>query len=187
MPAPDVTVTVSIPGGERLAEKTQNARLGIVGGLSILGTTSVVVPYSCSSWIHSIRRGIDVSRAADLSAFLTAHGMDRLIDATHLSAAEISREARLACYRAQMPGLLLLRPAWPAIRSITGSKSKALRPRSISSTVSGGALSSRSSPGRSHALSERPESGFSFGSSTAAPGSPVTLLRRGRRAQHLYP
>jgi len=35
-----------------------------VGGLSILGTTGVVVPYSCSAWIDSIRRGIDVARAA---------------------------------------------------------------------------------------------------------------------------
>jgi cobalt-precorrin-5B (C1)-methyltransferase len=43
-----------------------NARLGIKGGLSILGTTGIVVPYSCSSWIHSIRRGIDVARAAGL-------------------------------------------------------------------------------------------------------------------------
>src|SRR5271165_3518142 len=65
-PPPDVTVTISIPGGERLAEKTMNARLGIKGGLSILGTTGIVVPYSCSSWIHSIRRGIDVARAAGL-------------------------------------------------------------------------------------------------------------------------
>jgi len=63
---PDVTVTIAIPGGERLAEKTMNARLGIKGGLSILGTTGIVVPYSCSSWIHSIRRGIDVARAAGL-------------------------------------------------------------------------------------------------------------------------
>src|SRR5207237_1813944 len=63
-PAPDLVVTIAIPGGERLAEKTMNARLGIVGGLSVLGTTGVVVPYSCSSWIHAIQRGIDVARAA---------------------------------------------------------------------------------------------------------------------------
>ena len=60
-------VKISIPGGEELAERTMNARLGIVGGLSILGTTGIVVPYSCSSWIHSIHRGIDVARAAGLT------------------------------------------------------------------------------------------------------------------------
>ncbi|WP_428484812.1 cobalt-precorrin-5B (C(1))-methyltransferase [Rhodopila sp.] len=62
----DAIVELSIPGGDRIAERTLNGRLGIVGGLSILGTTGVVVPYSCSAWIHSIHRGIDVARAAGL-------------------------------------------------------------------------------------------------------------------------
>lgn len=61
--AVDVSVTLSIPNGEALAAKTLNARLGIVGGLSILGTTGIVIPYSCSAWLHSIHRGIDVARA----------------------------------------------------------------------------------------------------------------------------
>jgi len=61
---PDVVVEISVAGGERLAEKTWNPRLGIVGGISILGTTGVVIPYSCSAWIHSIHRGIDVAIAA---------------------------------------------------------------------------------------------------------------------------
>src|SRR6516165_6767792 len=62
--AGDVEIEIAIPGGEALAAKTLNRRLGIVGGLSILGTTGIVVPYSCSSWIYSIRSGIDVARAA---------------------------------------------------------------------------------------------------------------------------
>jgi len=60
----DVEVEIGVADGERLAARTLNARLGIVGGLSILGTTGIVVPYSCAAWIHSIHRGIDVARAA---------------------------------------------------------------------------------------------------------------------------
>ena len=63
----DVVIEVSIPDGERLARKTWNPRLGILGGLSVLGTTGVVVPFSCSAWIHSIHRGIDVARALGLA------------------------------------------------------------------------------------------------------------------------
>jgi cobalt-precorrin-5B (C1)-methyltransferase len=59
-------VEIGIPGGEELAQRTWNPRLGIVGGLSILGTTGIVVPFSCAAWIASIHRGIDVARAAGL-------------------------------------------------------------------------------------------------------------------------
>ena len=61
--ASGVEVEIAIPGGAVIAEKTWNARLGITGGLSVLGTTGVVRPFSCSAWIHSIHRGIDVARA----------------------------------------------------------------------------------------------------------------------------
>ncbi len=73
-PQVDLDVTISIPGGAELAAKTLNGRLGIVGGLSILGTTGVVIPYSCASWIHSIHRGIDVARAAGLTHLAAATG-----------------------------------------------------------------------------------------------------------------
>ena len=63
----DLEIEVSVEGGKALAEKTWNPRLGILGGLSILGTTGVVVPFSCAAWIHSIHRGIDVARANGLS------------------------------------------------------------------------------------------------------------------------
>ncbi|MER5744901.1 cobalt-precorrin-5B (C(1))-methyltransferase [Streptomyces sp. NPDC002225] len=63
----DVEVTVSVDDGEEIARSTWNPRLGILGGLSILGTTGVVVPYSCSAWIDSIRRGVDVALAAGLT------------------------------------------------------------------------------------------------------------------------
>lgn len=71
---PNVHVTISIPGGREVALKTMNGRLGILGGLSVLGTTGVVVPYSCSSWIHSIQRGIDVARAQNLNHVLASTG-----------------------------------------------------------------------------------------------------------------
>ena len=62
----NVEIEISIPGGEALAQKTWNPRLGIVGGLSILGTTGIVQPFSCAAWIASIHRGVDVARAMGL-------------------------------------------------------------------------------------------------------------------------
>ena len=62
----DVEIEISIPGGEELALRTLNGRLGILGGLSVLGTSGIVIPFSCSAWIHSIHRSIDVARAAGI-------------------------------------------------------------------------------------------------------------------------
>ena len=70
----DAEIEISIPGGEAMAAKTLNARLGILGGLSILGTTGVVVPYSCAAWIATIHQGIDVARALGLDHVAGATG-----------------------------------------------------------------------------------------------------------------
>jgi len=81
--APDFDVTISIRDGEKLALKTWNGRLGIVGGLSVLGTTGVVRPFSCSAWIASIHRGIDVA---------VATGTPHVIAATGATSERVARE-----------------------------------------------------------------------------------------------
>ena len=60
-------VTIGVENGVELAQKTLNPRLGIVGGLSILGTTGIVRPFSCSAYIASIQQAIDVARANGLT------------------------------------------------------------------------------------------------------------------------
>ncbi len=73
------------PAARHLAERTLNGRLGILGGLSILGTTGIVIPYSCSAWIHSIHRGIDVARASGVThvAGATGNTSENAIRALH--------------------------------------------------------------------------------------------------------
>ncbi|MGX9728728.1 MAG: cobalt-precorrin-5B (C(1))-methyltransferase CbiD [Candidatus Electronema sp. VV] len=69
-----LTVTVSVRDGERLAEKTLNRRLGIVGGLSILGTTGIVRPVSAEAWTATIDAAMQVARAAGLDEVLLSTG-----------------------------------------------------------------------------------------------------------------
>ncbi|MBV9662056.1 MAG: cobalt-precorrin-5B (C(1))-methyltransferase [Acidimicrobiales bacterium] len=58
-----VALTVSVPGGEAMAARTSNSRLGIVGGISILGTTGIVRPFSTASWRASVVQQVDVATA----------------------------------------------------------------------------------------------------------------------------
>ncbi|GAC1339608.1 MAG: cobalt-precorrin-5B (C(1))-methyltransferase [Candidatus Dormibacteria bacterium] len=73
-PPPLVRVTVSVKDGERLAKRTLNGRLGIVGGLSILGTTGVVRPYSTASWRASVVQAVDVAAAAEVAEVVASTG-----------------------------------------------------------------------------------------------------------------
>lgn len=89
----DIEVTISIPEGEALAAQTLNPRLGIVGGLSILGTTGVVVPYSCEAFIQTIQRAVDVARASGV---------------THISASTGNASERAAKRHHDLPDVALI-------------------------------------------------------------------------------
>ncbi len=67
-------VTISVPGGEEMAKKTTNARLGLMGGISILGTTGIVRPYSTAAFKASVMQEIDVAAAGGLRELVLTTG-----------------------------------------------------------------------------------------------------------------
>lgn len=67
-------IEVSVKNGARLAEKTLNSRLGIVGGLSILGTTGIVKPISAEAWTATIKASMDVAREIGVSEVVISTG-----------------------------------------------------------------------------------------------------------------
>jgi cobalt-precorrin-5B (C1)-methyltransferase len=69
-----VHVTISVPDGEKMARKTTNRRLGIVGGISILGTTGIVRPFSTASWRASVEQAVSVMAAQGIGTVVLATG-----------------------------------------------------------------------------------------------------------------
>ena len=73
-PGQGITVEISVPGGEEIAKKTTNARLGVLGGISILGSTGVVQPYSTAAWRASVHLAIDVAATNGLPHLVLSTG-----------------------------------------------------------------------------------------------------------------
>ena len=83
---PAIEITISVPKGEELAKKTLNYRLGIEGGISILGTTGIVKPVSTEAWTATITSSMDVA---------TAMGHEEIV----LSAGRTSEKAHMEKFR----------------------------------------------------------------------------------------
>lgn len=69
-----LTVTISVPGGEELAARTFNPKLGIVGGISIIGTSGIVRPFSTDAFIASIRKEAEVAKAIGCTTLIINSG-----------------------------------------------------------------------------------------------------------------
>jgi cobalt-precorrin-5B (C1)-methyltransferase len=92
-PGPDrgLVITISVPNGEELAKKTLNARLGIIGGISILGTSGIVTPLSTEAWTSSITASMDVAKAAGIEEIVLSVG--RVSERAHMKKYAFPEEA----------------------------------------------------------------------------------------------
>lgn len=86
-----IEITLSVPRGEELAKKTLNHRLGIVGGISILGTTGIVKPVSSEAWTATIASSMDVARATGLTEIVLSAG--RSSEKSHIKAYNLPEES----------------------------------------------------------------------------------------------
>jgi len=89
--APAFEITISVPNGEELAKKTLNARLGIIGGISILGTTGIVKPVSTEAWTATIASAMDVAVATGHKEIVVSAG--RTSEKAHMKKYGFSEEA----------------------------------------------------------------------------------------------
>jgi cobalt-precorrin-5B (C1)-methyltransferase len=103
-------VTISIPDGEQRALKTLNARLGIIGGLSILGTTGIVRPISAKAWTDTIDAALDVARACACQTVVFSTGRTSELAAQRLIKVRGSRFEADKQTGNQEPGTLNLEP-----------------------------------------------------------------------------
>jgi len=90
-PGKEIVVEISVPTGEEVALKTTNARLGVIGGISILGSTGVVQPYSTAAWRASVNLAIDVAATNDIEHMVLATGLQsEAFTKNHLDLPDIS-------------------------------------------------------------------------------------------------
>lgn len=69
-----IELTIAAPGGEQLAKKTLNSRLGIIGGISIIGTSGIVIPYSAKAYTACISKSLDVASACGCETIVLSTG-----------------------------------------------------------------------------------------------------------------
>ncbi len=91
MKNPNWEVTISVPQGEEIAKKTLNNRLGIIGGISILGTTGIVKPLSTEAWTATITSSMDVAKAMGIKDIVISTG--RTSEKAHMKKFHYPEEA----------------------------------------------------------------------------------------------
>lgn len=90
-PPSAIEITISVPDGEKLAKKTLNQRLGIMGGISILGTTGIVKPISSDAWTATITSSMDVAKAMGRSEIVLSAG--RSSEKAHMNKFKLPQES----------------------------------------------------------------------------------------------
>jgi cobalt-precorrin-5B (C1)-methyltransferase len=90
-PGSVLEITISVPDGENLAKKTLNSRLGIIGGISILGTTGIVKPVSSEAWTATIASSMDVAKAMRHDEVVLSAG--RLSEKAHMKKNNLPEDA----------------------------------------------------------------------------------------------